>query len=84
MRQLMIGIAAMIAIGTAAEAAPRAPRAYCLDAERTHLKDCSYHSFQQCLMTAHGIGGICYENPEILWRLREGGAQPAPRKARAR
>jgi Protein of unknown function (DUF3551) len=88
MHRLGIGIGTLLAVLTAgmpqAGAAPRAPHPYCLDAERTHMKDCSYRSFQQCLQTAHGLGGICYPNPEILWRLREGHAQPAPRRSRAR
>jgi hypothetical protein len=25
--------------------------------------DCSYHTFQQCLVTTRGEGGHCYENP---------------------
>jgi hypothetical protein len=87
MRQVLIGICALVAIMSAgiqtSTAAP--PRPYCLDAERTHMKDCSYYSFQQCLDTARGLGGICYYNPAILWAQRYGASEPAPRrKAKAR
>ena len=86
MRQLMFGLGALAAVVTAADAqSSRAPRPYCLDAERTHLRDCSYYTFQQCLDTAHGLGGICYENPLILWQQRASGAQPeSQRKAKKR
>ena len=87
MRKLTIGMGALAALVTAgaqqADTAPRTPRPYCLDAEKAYDKDCSYYTFQQCLETAHGLNGNCYYNPEILWRQRESGAQPAPpRRAR--
>ena len=87
MRQMIIGAGALIAILATgipgASAAP--PRPYCLDAERTHMRDCSYYTFQQCLDTARGLGGICYYNPAILWAQRLGTAEVAPRRrAKAR
>jgi hypothetical protein len=86
MRQLLVGMTALVAITAAGvPEAAAAQRPYCLDADRTHLKDCSYYTFQQCLETASGLGGICYYNPAILWAERLGTAEPSPRsKAKAR
>jgi hypothetical protein len=36
--------------------------------------DCSYHTWQQCLESAHGAGGWCTENPNYRPR------KAAPRK----
>jgi hypothetical protein len=86
MHRLVVGFGALVLMLTAgtpqAEAASRPLRPYCLDAERTHMKDCSYHSFQQCLDTARGLGGICYANPAILWQQR--GAGDSQRSSRGR
>jgi hypothetical protein len=27
--------------------------------------DCSYYSFEQCMATARGLGGICARNPRV-------------------
>lgn len=81
MRQFLTGFGVVVAAATAGVTqSSAAPRPFCLDAERTHLKDCSYHTFQQCLETARGLGGICYENPDILWQQRLGNTEPAPRR----
>ena len=84
MHRLAIAIGTLIAVLTTgmpqADAAARAPRPYCLDADRMFLKSCTFYTFQQCLETANGVGGICYPNPEIQWRLRESGGQPAPQR----
>jgi hypothetical protein len=28
--------------------------------------DCSYYSFEQCMATARGLGGICARNPRVV------------------
>jgi len=82
MRHILIGIGALVAIiGAGVQESTAAPRPYCLDADRTHMKDCSYHTFRQCLDTANGLGGFCYENPAILWQQRLGIVERAPRRA---
>src|SRR4051812_16470235 len=54
-----------------ADAASRPRRPYCMAAERGPLEDRAYTSMQQCLASAGGIGGRCYENPKIEWERLE-------------
>ncbi len=85
MRQILFAIGAAVVLSPVGlQQALAAPRPYCLDADRTHFKDCTFYTFQQCLATAYGLGGICYANPEILWQLREGAAQSAAPRTRRR
>jgi Protein of unknown function (DUF3551) len=85
MRLVLIGFGAFVAV-LAANLSPAsaAPRPFCMDEggdRGGRIRDCSYYTFQQCLDTARGLGGFCYENPQILWdRLRAGGKDPAPRR----
>jgi hypothetical protein len=32
--------------------------------ETTGLNDCSYDTYEQCMATLSGIGGVCSENPQ--------------------
>src|SRR5262245_13997210 len=31
------------------------------------MMECSYHTLQQCLVTARGVGGTCIPNPYYEW-----------------
>jgi Protein of unknown function (DUF3551) len=79
LRQALVVVIAMAILGTAKQAAA-APRPYCLDADRTHFQDCTYYTFEQCLATAYGLNGICYQNPAILWQQREGRPHPTVKR----
>jgi hypothetical protein len=35
--------------------------------ENDSYPDCAYDTLQQCLRTASGAGGRCFENPRIAW-----------------
>jgi Protein of unknown function (DUF3551) len=81
---LTILLAALVTIDAAA-AASRPPRPYCMSAERGPMQDCAYVSMQQCLASASGVGGRCYENPKLEWQRLEAarrGARPGRRTGR--
>jgi hypothetical protein len=73
LRKLVFAIG--VAIVAASPAAAQEPYAWCaqyrppLDAT-----NCGFVSYQQCMATITGIGGICYRNP----------AYPGPRAPRKR
>lgn len=65
MRQVLTGIAALM-LGGVAFAQDYTSYEYCdpwCELGRGGGLDCSYHSFQQCLVSTRGMGGHCYENP---------------------
>jgi hypothetical protein len=33
--------------------------------------DCAYHTFKQCQESRLGNGGVCIENPDLVWKRRE-------------
>ena len=43
--------------------------------------DCTYWTLKQCTDSASGAGGICRENPELLWARR---GQPPSRQDQKR
>ena len=38
--------------------------------------ECSYHTFDQCLVSTYGVGGHCYENPFLSMCRRPGAQAP--------
>jgi hypothetical protein len=66
------GLLAALVTLDAAAAASRPPRPYCMSAERGPMMDCAYTSMQQCLASAGGVGGNCYENPRLQWQRLQG------------
>ena len=34
--------------------------------------DCSYHTFEQCMATARGLGGYCSPNPRVIFAPARG------------
>lgn len=73
MRILMIALAGFIAIAadavldSAANAAPRGPRPWCIR-HGGGMMDCTYYTFQQCRASASGVGGTCLPNPALQRR----------------
>jgi Protein of unknown function (DUF3551) len=65
-----LAIAAALAAGLQPADAIHNAR-YCMQG-RSGGTDCAFHTRQQCLASAHGLGGHCIENPR--WhRPRQGG-----------
>jgi|HubBroStandDraft_4_1064222.scaffolds.fasta_scaffold326949_2 hypothetical protein len=64
MRQVLTGIA-LLMLGGAAFAQDYTSSQYCDPwcVRRGDGLDCSYRTFQQCLVTTRGMGGHCDENP---------------------
>lgn len=70
MRQVLIGFA-MIAVGVMLHARPAAAQDYpwCLyEGKRAGGYSCGFVSFEQCMQTQPGIGGICARNPAYVTR----------------
>jgi hypothetical protein len=71
------GAASMLDARTAAHAGGRPPPPWCAAlGGRDGGFDCSYHTFDQCMATARGLGGFCTPNPWALYA-------PAPPRRRA-
>jgi hypothetical protein len=65
----VLAVAAALAAGLQPAGAIHNDR-YCM--RGSSAEDCSYHTMKQCLASAHGLGGRCFENPS--WRRpRRGG-----------
>jgi hypothetical protein len=76
MRPMLIAFAAL-AVFSVAGVAPSAaqskgPKPWCIanGAYGAGSMDCTYWTLQQCLASASGAGGVCRENPVILWQQR--------------
>jgi len=41
----------------------RAP--WCANQSTPGMDDCNYYTFEQCLVTVHGLGGACARNPAV-------------------
>ncbi len=78
---------ALTMIAAAAGASPsnaqsRGPKPWCIadGAYGPGTMDCTYWTFQQCRASASGAGGMCVENPVILWQ-RWGARQNQPERS---
>jgi hypothetical protein len=49
-----------------AEAGARGRAPWCGNLSGHSLDDCNYFTFEQCLVSVHGLGGICSRNPGAL------------------
>lgn len=49
-------------------------RPWCVSYPATTTKSCAFTSFEQCMMTARGGGGVCVQNP---WYLQYGERGPS-------
>jgi hypothetical protein len=73
MRILLIGIGVTVAALAADVRAGSAQRGYdntwCISngVHGAGSMDCTYSTFQQCLASRSGNGGMCVENPSRLW-----------------
>lgn len=74
------GAAALLDSQRAASAGGRPPAPWCA-ALGGYIGgfDCGYHTFDQCMATARGLGGYCTPNPAALYAPR---AQPRRRPRR--
>jgi hypothetical protein len=52
----VLAVAAALAAGLQPAGAIHNDR-YCM------RSDCSYHTMKQCMASAHGLGGRCFQNP---------------------
>jgi len=65
----VLAIAAALAAGLQPAGAVHNDR-YCMQGRSA--EDCSYHTRAQCMASAHGLGGRCFQNPR--WHApRRGG-----------
>ncbi|MCC6778616.1 MAG: DUF3551 domain-containing protein [Hyphomicrobiales bacterium] len=77
MRNLTGGLVLMAALTAAGSSAQAAPWCAFYDAS---TYNCGFHSYQQCLATISGVGGICRQN----FFEGNGGAAPPKRRQRNR
>ncbi len=80
--RIVLFVLAIAAVPTAAMQPARAAPIYryCAGYEERGDLTCAYDTFQQCLDTARGEGGMCMENP--AWHPQP--VAPVRRKARRR
>lgn len=85
MRSLSImffAVAALYVAGAAtANAQSKGPKPWCIanGAFGAGSMDCTYWTLQQCLASASGAGGVCRENPVLLWQKRDATERRSPR-----
>jgi hypothetical protein len=83
MRPILLGVGFVIAI-LAADVQPgsAAPRPRCVrdGAFGSGTWDCTYHNLQQCLASASGNGGSCYENPNYRGPERKPARRSSPER----
>jgi hypothetical protein len=68
---------ALVAVAPA-EAGARGRAPWCGNLSGHSLDDCNYFTFQQCIVSVHGLGGICARNPAAV------AYEPAPRHRQRR
>jgi hypothetical protein len=79
MRRVLIALATLIAASsagvTSGHAQSKGPKPWCIEsgAFGPGTMDCTYWTLQQCRESASGAGGMCVENPVILWQRWEQG-----------
>ncbi len=78
MRSMALGLVAVLATATVAVAADvgrpgpqrrAGPPEWCNQGNDITggMMECSYHTLQQCLISARGVGGTCIPNPAYEW-----------------
>jgi hypothetical protein len=77
MRIVLCGLVAIVALADLRPAGAAPIYRYCASYEDRGDVTCAYDTFQQCLATARGEGGMCMENP--AWH-----PDPAPVRHRAK
>jgi hypothetical protein len=87
MRLMLTIFAALAAISvagvTSSDAQSKGPKPWCIanGAFGAGSMDCTYWTLEQCLATSRGAGGVCRENPVLLWQQR-GWTERQPRNDR--
>jgi hypothetical protein len=84
MRQVLIALVLSM-VGGAAFAQDYTSGGYCApwcQKGRGGGMDCSYYTFEQCLVTTRGLGTHCYENPFLPLCRRPAAADRPPRHKR--
>ena len=79
MRHILAGLAVAVALLAAhAASAQNTTRPYCIRDGHggPGMWDCSYYSWQQCLASASGAGGTCWENPNYRGPKKKGATAP--------
>jgi hypothetical protein len=81
MRHVLAGLAVAIALSAAYSPlanAQNTTRPYCIrdGSGGRGMWDCSYHTWQQCLASASGAGGTCWENPNYKGPKQKKAAPP--------
>ena len=87
MRLVLIVFATLLAASTAgvtpSDAQSKGPKPWCI-ADGVFgggSMDCTYWTFKQCTDSQSGNGGMCVENPVILWqRWEQGGRRGQQRR----
>ena len=69
----ILALLSLLAIGPR-PAAAETYRPWCVGYPATLSQSCTFASFEQCMETARGGGGVCTQNP---WYLQYGEGRPA-------
>jgi Protein of unknown function (DUF3551) len=67
--RMMLALAilgAVICSADLAEASARQRAPWCANLSGHSWDDCNYFTYEQCLVTVHGLGGACYRNPRAI------------------
>jgi hypothetical protein len=86
MRNIVIGLAAVVVMSLPATVAPAAPqpRPWCLQGGEHSpgggLLVCTYQTLEQCRGSIGGGDEACVQNPALLWDRIEGRRSPPPRQ----
>jgi Protein of unknown function (DUF3551) len=63
---IAFALLAMTAVDSSAQRSDRARAPWCGNLSGQGLDDCNYYTFEQCLVSVHGLGGACARNPRVL------------------
>lgn len=63
---IAFAIVAMTAVAdSSAQRSDRGRAPWCGNLAGHGLDDCNYYTFEQCLVSVHGLGGACARNPRV-------------------
>jgi hypothetical protein len=83
MRTVLTAVAMLLLPGAAAWAQDFSSSGYCDPIclqLRDGTRDCSFHNYAQCEATRSGIGGICVQNPLVVYCTRKPPSQSRYRR----
>ncbi|HEY7664200.1 MAG TPA: DUF3551 domain-containing protein [Xanthobacteraceae bacterium] len=73
-RTALAALAFFSAIALTTPALGEIYRPWCVAYPAATIQSCAFTSFEQCMMTARGGGGVCVQNP---WYLQYGERSPS-------